>query len=88
MPRLRITAHDHKRGWTAIPTKSAHEPRFRENIMALKPRLWLLGEWHEVRPPACSLAWDRANVGSVRASPVCLGVNIPLRQEVRRWSRR
>ena len=26
MHRIRITANDHKRGWTAITTKSGHEP--------------------------------------------------------------
>jgi transposase len=34
MHRIRITANDHKRGWTAITTKSAHEPK-PERIMAL-----------------------------------------------------
>ncbi len=48
---------------------------------------WLLRKWHEVRQSAGCMAWDLAAVGSHHASPVCIGINILIVQEVIRWFR-
>src|SRR5882724_12687439 len=51
--------------------------------------LWLglLAEWHEVRQNPGSLAWNHTDVGIRQASPVCMGVNAPIIEEVTRWFR-
>jgi hypothetical protein len=49
--------------------------------------LWLMAEWHEVRQSPGSLVWNGTDVWTRQASPVCMGGNAPITEEVTRWFR-